>query len=284
MNLNLFFYKFPDRFDIHRDTIIQTEDSRKMGANFLYHLDLNNHEECLRVCCETDKCDVFVFEDKFKGTCFLFQCGPPDDFRCQFTAHANYTIAVLSPVQQEQQFRPQPFKPQATPSPQQNTYAIHLSQHEKELVDLKGSKESVVVSKQLEKKDVTSTTIPPLGIPMSDSGTGNDCGRFQFKCHSGECIAIYNACDGIPQCEDGSDEGAEVSDLALENVVVLLVCFLIFLVSRPKTSLLWDTETQTRRFFHLHKTSESIWKSDGLQLKSGNGGQLCTGKRKYKCG
>lgn len=36
------------------------------------------------------------------------------------------------------------------------------------------------------------------------------CGRFQFQCHSGDCIAVYNACDGIPQCDDGSDEGPEV--------------------------------------------------------------------------
>ena len=36
------------------------------------------------------------------------------------------------------------------------------------------------------------------------------CSRFQFQCHSGECIAIYNACDKIPQCMDGSDEGSEV--------------------------------------------------------------------------
>lgn len=38
------------------------------------------------------------------------------------------------------------------------------------------------------------------------------CGRFQFQCHSGECIAVYNACDGIPQCIDGSDEGPEVCE------------------------------------------------------------------------
>lgn len=36
------------------------------------------------------------------------------------------------------------------------------------------------------------------------------CSRFQFQCHSGECIAVYNACDGIPQCVDASDEGPEV--------------------------------------------------------------------------
>uniref|UniRef100_A0A0N5A1E0 Low-density lipoprotein receptor-related protein 1B n=1 Tax=Parastrongyloides trichosuri TaxID=131310 RepID=A0A0N5A1E0_PARTI len=29
---------------------------------------------------------------------------------------------------------------------------------------------------------------------------------FQWSCDSGECIAQYDLCDGIPQCEDGSDE------------------------------------------------------------------------------
>lgn len=37
------------------------------------------------------------------------------------------------------------------------------------------------------------------------------CSRYQFECRStGECIAIYNACDGIPQCADGSDEAPEL--------------------------------------------------------------------------
>ncbi len=37
------------------------------------------------------------------------------------------------------------------------------------------------------------------------------CSRYQFECHTTrECIAIYNACDGIAQCSDGSDEAPEL--------------------------------------------------------------------------
>ncbi|VDM56236.1 unnamed protein product [Angiostrongylus costaricensis] len=31
-------------------------------------------------------------------------------------------------------------------------------------------------------------------------------GEWQWACRSGECIARYDTCDGIPQCSDGSDE------------------------------------------------------------------------------
>ena len=44
--------------------IIRTEESRTMGAKFLDHADLGSREECLHLCCETDNCDVFVFEEK----------------------------------------------------------------------------------------------------------------------------------------------------------------------------------------------------------------------------
>lgn len=44
------------------------------------------------------------------------------------------------------------------------------------------------------------------------SKIANQCQHFQFACrNSGECIAIYNVCDGIPQCPDGSDEAADLN-------------------------------------------------------------------------
>lgn len=53
-----------DNFDIHRDKIIRTQDSRNMGAKYLTEIDLGTRGECLRLCCETENCDVFVFEEK----------------------------------------------------------------------------------------------------------------------------------------------------------------------------------------------------------------------------
>lgn len=90
----------------------------------------------------------------------------------------------------------------------------HLSQHELELDNLKTGRESFGSYRMPEMgiklnaqptvaPVITTTTTTTTVAPPS---TASACGRFQFKCHSGECIAIYNACDGIPQCEDGSDE------------------------------------------------------------------------------
>ena len=52
------------RFDVQRDKIIRTEESRDMGARYLSELDVGARAECLRLCCETDACDVFVYEEK----------------------------------------------------------------------------------------------------------------------------------------------------------------------------------------------------------------------------
>lgn len=52
------------RFDVQRDKIIRTEESRDMGARYLSELDVGARPECLRLCCETESCDVFVYEEK----------------------------------------------------------------------------------------------------------------------------------------------------------------------------------------------------------------------------
>lgn len=53
-----------DSFDIHRDKIIKTQDSRDMGAKYLSVSDVDSRLDCLKYCCETERCDVFIFEEK----------------------------------------------------------------------------------------------------------------------------------------------------------------------------------------------------------------------------
>lgn len=53
-------------------------------------------------------------------------------------------------------------------------------------------------------------TTPASGDKVVNSVGSIGCKRFEFQCHAagneGGCIGIYNVCDGIPQCEDASDE------------------------------------------------------------------------------
>lgn len=77
--------------------IIRTNASQSMGGQFLDRADLGSRIECLHLCCETDGCDVYVYDERENNTCYLFRCGPAQDFRCKFTHHANYTSAVLTP-------------------------------------------------------------------------------------------------------------------------------------------------------------------------------------------
>lgn len=46
--------------------IIKTEESKKLGAKFLESADALTKVECLHLCCETENCDVFVYEEKVK--------------------------------------------------------------------------------------------------------------------------------------------------------------------------------------------------------------------------
>lgn len=53
-----------DRFEVHDDKIIRTEDSKKLGAKFIDSVEKRVRLECLELCCRTANCDVFVFEEK----------------------------------------------------------------------------------------------------------------------------------------------------------------------------------------------------------------------------
>ncbi|XP_037883922.1 uncharacterized protein LOC119634067 [Glossina fuscipes] len=217
------------QFDIHQNTIIRTGESQAIGGKYLQGLELDTIEECQRLCCETESCDVYIFENKNNGYCYLFECGSPENFHCKFTRHANYTSAVLTPVVKHVS-EIVTSRPSAPPT---QSVISKISQQEWELTNLKLKQETQKKNFEFPPPTKSASNIikPDIqripGVSVNnvqtiDSTSGSiqakllnvtqTCGRFQFACHSGECIAVYNACDGIPQCDDGSDEGIECSN------------------------------------------------------------------------
>lgn len=56
--------KFVENFNIRSSTIIRTEESKAMGARFIDDEEVTSNEACMKLCCSTNDCDVFVFEEK----------------------------------------------------------------------------------------------------------------------------------------------------------------------------------------------------------------------------
>lgn len=177
--------------EISENTIIRTKDSRALGARFLNETSLgpDSRDRCLDLCCAFHGCNVAVYEEKDGGNCYLFDCGSADDFRCKFTSHSHYTSGVIR---------------------------RRDNAHEEELTQLKKFPANAVVISTATPSPVTKSMITfPQPTTVTTSSTtmkpSRTCSRYQFECHTtGECIAIYNACDGIIQCSDGSDEAPEL--------------------------------------------------------------------------
>ncbi|GFS49425.1 hypothetical protein TNIN_158111 [Trichonephila inaurata madagascariensis] len=182
------------RFHITKNTIIRTGESRILGAKYLNETFLPDNHDCLTWCLETPNCNAVVYEEKNVHSCYMFDCGSPSTFLCKFTPHEYFISSVLKVTQ--------------------HSYDLHQwgnqVKHEKELAELRISDVQDNSSQSpVEQKTMIVTSDTPLNL--NSSKPANKCHHYQFMCvNNSECIAIYNVCDGIPQCPDGSDESVDL--------------------------------------------------------------------------
>ena len=134
-----------NHYQVERGVIIRTEDSRQEGALFLNESRLPSLARCLHSCCAEPGCNTAVYDTRMDtaegGSCYLFDCGPLDALKCQFTSNSEFTSAVLDTDRSN-------FEASA---------AVHRDTHRGQLDRLT-----------------------------------RDCGRFEFRCQSGECIPVYD--------------------------------------------------------------------------------------------
>lgn len=64
---------------------------------------------------------VIAFSFQNPGSCYLFFCGPPEDFKCKFTRHTNFSSAILTVSRHLAELEDQ----------------IKLTKHEQDLVSLR---------------------------------------------------------------------------------------------------------------------------------------------------
>jgi len=161
-----------EHFSVEASTIIRTKDSRENGAVFINETEVATLSRCLHLCCSTPLCNVAVFGER--SSCYLFDCGSPEAFKCQFTSSDDFASAVLD----------------------LDRHRFDLSAAERQR-DHSDQLELLRNQKAESEQDVVERIVQ------------DDCGQWQFSCNSGDCIAIYDVCNGIPQCRDASDEDKE---------------------------------------------------------------------------
>ncbi|XP_023235159.1 protein kinase 4-like isoform X1 [Centruroides sculpturatus] len=195
-------------YRVNDNTIIRTQDSRALGAKYLNETELPTNEDCLYWCYRVNRCNVAVYKEKANKSCYLFDCGSHNDFRCMFTQHTFYTSSILHANRHSHDL---------------NQWSIQ-EKHENELSHLhllstNKPPEAIAPTNSQPTSHPAATNVttkPTAAAAVKSQEVSNvvqdvQCRHYQFRCqNSSDCIAIYNVCDGIPQCPDGSDESSDL--------------------------------------------------------------------------
>lgn len=213
------------------NSIIKTKDSLDAGATFIAAPTVQSDKECEKECCKEKSCNTAVL--KIKGghgddlACYLFDCKSPN--RCVFTSHPGFTVLDFSYARDldphahdlDQLAMTSASTLPSTTSTTTTTTAATTTVAK--AVRPQGSKSADLFSECHQTSDCRDQNTDCLagycvcqqGYHVVEMQCRRDCNQeLEFECSNkgsplfSECIAVYDYCDGIAQCSDGSDESS----------------------------------------------------------------------------
>lgn len=218
------------------NSIIKTKDSLDAGATFIAAPTVPNDKECEKECCKEKSCNTAVLKTKGGNSndlaCYLFDCKTPN--LCVFTSHPGFTVLDFSyardfdPHAQEldQLALSSPnalHSTTSTTTATTTTVATTTLARTKKPQDNGQSKSADLFSECRQTSDCRDQSTDCLagycvcqqGYHVVEMQCRRDCNQeLEFECNNkgnplfSECIAVYDYCDGIAQCSDGSDESS----------------------------------------------------------------------------
>ncbi|XP_033110458.1 uncharacterized protein LOC117111619 [Anneissia japonica] len=201
-----------------QNKIIRTKDSIDNGACFANAIVVGSIDECSARCCSFSgddcdgKCDTSIFvhetddDNSEDVNCFLFVCGDGQD--CKFSYHSGYTTTMILRHQE----RTEP--PSTTVSVKKTTTApiIHTT-HSARSTTTATWDLPTTTKQEIHRLSPSPSQVLPIDENYEEKEDENsynhnshDCGRYRFKCGSGECFKFSYICNGIIDCRDNSDE------------------------------------------------------------------------------
>ncbi|KAA3679709.1 uncharacterized protein DEA37_0001376 [Paragonimus westermani] len=162
------------------NTIILPKQDSDTGVEFLKKLPVRSLKECYTACCNLSACTRAVYKSKVSKECFLFNCTRPES--CVYKAQANYDVVILTSKAQESYHQ---IELGGSCDPTHTCATNHSECSNGQCVCQSGwiTKDSICV------RSVCKT--PDLQFQCSDASM---------------CVAVYDRCNGVIECPDGSDE------------------------------------------------------------------------------
>lgn len=212
------------------NSIIKTKDSLDAGARFITAPTVQNEKDCEKECCKEESCNTVVL--KIKGghsddlACYLFDCKSPN--LCVFTSHPGFAVLDFSYAKDSDPHADELDQLAMTSastlsSTTSTTTTTTVATTKMRPQDNGRSKSGDLFSECGHTSDCRDHNTDCLagycvcqqGYHVVEMQCRKDCNQeLEFECNNkgsplfSECIAVYDYCDGIAQCSDGSDESS----------------------------------------------------------------------------